>query len=101
VKNLLLAGLTLVSLVLASTSSATGESLEPIQSSGNLGSTILGSDTNTNSSPIQPSSDNTSTATNCPKPIPGESSVCSFNSSWGTTPAARKAAAEAAAAAND
>jgi hypothetical protein len=101
VKNLLLTGLTLISLVLATTSIATGESLEPIKSSGNLESTILGADANTNSSPIPRPSDNANTVTNCPKPITGESSVCSFNSSWGTTPEARKAAAEAAAAAND
>lgn len=101
-KNLLLTGLTFLSLTLATISHATAETLEPIKSSGNLEETALEWNKTLRSSPIPPPSDNTSTKTDCPKRIPGESiRSCSTSTSWGTSPKARQEAQNAAESAND
>ena len=102
-KNLLLTGLTFLSLTLATISHATAESLEPIKSSGNLRETALERNKTPRSSPIpRPSDDNTSTKTDCPKPIPGESvRSCTTSTSWGTSQKARERAQKAAESAND
>jgi hypothetical protein len=94
VKNLLLTGLTFLSLTLATISHATAESLEPIKSSGNLRETALERNKTPNSPPIpRPSDDNIITKTDCPKPIPGESArSCSTSTSWGTSQKARERA---------
>jgi hypothetical protein len=104
VKNLLLTGLTLLSLALATASSTTAESLEPIKSSGNLRSTLFDFKKKLNSAPITPApdKDNTSTQIDCPQPIPGESArSCSGSWGWGTTPEARERARERAKRANE
>lgn len=101
-KNLLLTGLNFFSLTLVTISHATAESLEPIKSSGNLGKTALERNKTPSSSPIPRPSDNTSTKTDCPKPIPGESArSCSTSTSWGTSQKAREEAQKAAESAND
>lgn len=101
-KNLLLTGLTFLSLTLATISHATAESLEPIKSSGNLRETALEWNKTPSSLPIPRSSDNTSTKTDCPKPIPGESvRSCSTSTSWGTSQKARERAQKRAESAND
>lgn len=102
VKNLLLTGLTFLSLTVATISHATAESLEPIKSSSNLRETALEWNKTPSSSPIPRPRDNTSTKTDCPKAIPGESvRSCSTSTSWGTSPEARQAAQNAAESAND
>jgi hypothetical protein len=89
-------------LTLATISHATAESLEPIKSSGNLTETTLERNKTPSSSPIPRPSDNTSTKTDCPKPIPGESvRSCSGSWGWGTSPEARQEAQNAAESAND
>ena len=101
-KNLLLTGLTSLSLTLATISYATAESLEPIKSSNNLSETALKRNKTPDSPPIPRSSDdNISTKTDCPKPIPGQSYSCGGSWSWGTSPEARREAERAAERAND